>query len=181
MLGTFERELHALLAALPRLDKIIRATLASLPKVLSLPMVLVHKDFGDSNIMVQHGSSHLVGVIDWAEAEVAPFGTNLHSLQSLTSKLHLKHGWIRYEDYDDLNLSFWETFDGEVGGLSHETIKAIRTARVLGLLRSHGFTSRLPNRAEPSPIKDDDTGRYNMMILEGLLLNQATQLDGLDE
>ncbi|TQN63764.1 hypothetical protein CSHISOI_11656, partial [Colletotrichum shisoi] len=131
MLAMFERELHLLLAALPGFDEIIRATLASLPNVLSLPMVLVHKDFGDSNIMVQRESSRLVGVIDWAEAEVAPFGTNLHSLQSLISKLHLKHGWIHYEDYGDLMHSFWENFDGKVGGLSHETTRAIKAARVL--------------------------------------------------
>lgn len=48
----------------------------------------------------------MVGVIDWAEAEIGPFGTDLHSLQDLMSKLHLKNGWIRYEDYEGLARSF---------------------------------------------------------------------------
>ena len=144
-------------------------------------MVLLHKDFGDCNIMVEEESCHLVGVIDWAEAEIGPFGTNLHSLQDLMSKLHLKNGWIRYEDYDDLARSFWETFGNEVGGLSEDATDAIQAATVLGLLRSWGFTSRLANRPKPVPIKDDDGGRYSMMILDGLLLNPTTRLEGLNE
>ncbi|KAI0477841.1 hypothetical protein GGR56DRAFT_639012 [Xylariaceae sp. FL0804] len=177
----FERELQILLVALPdRFHSIIRDTLGALPSIFSLPMVLLHKDFGDCNIMVEENSFHLVGVIDWAEAEIGPFGTNLHSLENLMSKLHLRNGWIRYEDYNELARSFWETFSHEVGGLSEDTTKAIRAARVLGLLRSRGFTSRLANEPKPVPIKDDHGGRYNMMILDGLLLNPATRLEGLD-
>jgi Ser/Thr protein kinase RdoA (MazF antagonist) len=182
MAETFEKDLQSLLATLPdRFHTIIRATLASLGRISSLPMVLLHKDFGDCNIIVEEESCHLVGVIDWAEAEIGPFGTNLHSLQDLMSKLHLKRGWIKYEDYDDLTRSFWETFSDEVGGLSVDTTKAIKAARVLGLLRSWGFTSRLANEPKPVPIKDDDSGGYNMMILDGLLLNPATRLEGLNE
>ena len=106
-------------------------------------MVLLHKDFGDCNIMVEDESCHLVGVIDWAEAEIGPFGTNLHSLQDLMSKLHLKNGWIRYEDYDDLVACFWETLDNELGGLDHDTTKAIKAARVLGLLQSWALLTGL--------------------------------------
>lgn len=50
----------------------------------------------------------LCSTIDWAEAGVYPFGRNLHSLQSLTGKLHLRNGWIRSEDYDTLQVLFWE-------------------------------------------------------------------------
>ncbi|KAK3994287.1 hypothetical protein QBC44DRAFT_349077 [Cladorrhinum sp. PSN332] len=179
---TFENELQILLINLPdRFRPIIRRTLASLPSILSLPLVLLHQDFGDCNIIVEEESCHLVGVIDWAEAEIGPFGKNLYSLQYLMSKLHLKNGWIRYEDYDDLERSFWETFSDEVGGLSDDTTKAIKAARVLGLLQSRGFTSRFANMPKPVPIKDDAGGRYNMMILDGLLLNPATRLEGLDE
>ncbi|KIH87312.1 hypothetical protein SPBR_05089 [Sporothrix brasiliensis 5110] len=182
MAATFETELHILLRALPdRFHPVLRATLRSLPDILALPMVLLHKDLGDCNIMVDEASCHLVGVIDWAEAEIGPFGTNLHSLQDLMSKLHLKNGWIRYEDYDDLVACFWETLDGAVGGLDEDTRKAIKAARVLGLLRSWAFTSRLANEPAPVPIRDDESGRYRMMILEGLLLDPATRFEGLEE
>lgn len=182
MAETFKKELQILLVSLPeRLHPIIRATIASLPNILSLPMVLLHKDFGDCNIMVEEESCHLVGVIDWAEAEIGPFGTNLHSLQDLMSKLHLKNGWIRYEDYDYLERLFWQTFSDQVGGLNENTIKAIKAARILGLLRSWGFTSRLANMPEPVPIKDDDSGRYSLMILDGLLVNATTRFEELNE
>ncbi|KAK4135299.1 hypothetical protein BT67DRAFT_419537 [Trichocladium antarcticum] len=182
MAETFEKELQILLVALPdRFHPIIRATLAALPSIYSLPTVLLHKDFGDCNIMVEGRTCNLVGVIDWAEAEIGPFGTNLHSLQDLMSKLHLKNGWIRYEDYDNLVGTFWKTLSNEVGGLDEDTTKAIRAARVLGLLRSWAFTSRLANEPAPVPIKDDESGRYRMMIIDGLLLNPTTRFDGLDE
>lgn len=62
---TFEKELQILLVALPgRFHPIIRATLTALPSIYSLPMVLLHKDFGDCNIMVEDETCHLVGVID---------------------------------------------------------------------------------------------------------------------
>ncbi|CAK7228428.1 hypothetical protein SCUCBS95973_006879 [Sporothrix curviconia] len=179
---TYASELQILLLALPdRFRPIVRATLQSLPHILALPMVLLHKDFGDCNIMVDEESCHLVGVLDWAEAEIGPFGTNLHSLQDLMSKLHLTNGWIRYEDYDELVACFWETLDSEVGGLDEDTVKAIKAARVLGLLRSWAFTSRLANEPAPVPVRDDESGRYRMMILEGLLLSPATRFEGLEE
>lgn len=133
------------------------------------------------NIMVEDETCHLVGVVDWAEAEIGPFGTDLHSIQILMSKLHLKDGWIRYDDYDDLVATFWRTLSDEVGGLDEDTPKAIKAARVLGLLMSWGFTSRLADEPTPVPIKDDESSRYKMMVMDGLLLNPATQFEGLYE
>lgn len=148
--------------------------------ILALPMVLLHRDLGSCNIIVDEATCHLVGVIDWAEAEVCPFGLNLHSLQSLTGKLHLRNGWTRYEDYDILQDIFWETFKREVGGLSDDQFRSIKLARVLGLLLSSGFTSRLANEPKPVPIGDDEHGRYNMLSLDGFLLDPLTKFDGFE-
>jgi hypothetical protein len=172
----YEKELRLLFVSLPdRFRPIIQNSLDSMEAIFSLPMVLLHKDFGICNIMVDSTSCHLVGVIDWAEAEIGPFGLNLHSLQPLMSKFHLKNGWIRYDDYDNLQETFWSTFYQKVGGLSKETIRAIQSARVVGLLLSSGFTSRLANMLEPAPIRDDESGAYNMRDLDGLLINPATR------
>ncbi|KXX83352.1 hypothetical protein MMYC01_200087 [Madurella mycetomatis] len=172
----YEKELRLLLASLPdRFHPIIQMSLNAIPAILSLPMVLLHKDFGTCNIMVDNTSCHLVGVIDWAEAEIGPFGLNLHSVQPLISKFHLRDGWIKYDDYDILQETFWSIFRGEVGGLSEETIRAIESARVMGLLLSRGFTSRLANMPEPVPIRDDENGAYNIRDLDGLLINPATR------
>lgn len=166
-----------------RFHPIIRATLASLPGIFALPMVLAHKDLGLIKVMVHESSCHFAGAAGWDEAEVQPFGTNLKFVQDLMSKLHLKDGWIRYEDYDHLTSLFWETFTSEVGGLDKDTLKAIKAARVLGLLRTQGFTPRIAGfPAPPVPIKlDGDHGRYNLMILDGLLLDPAMRFEELDE
>lgn len=176
MKETCEKDLQLLLTALPeRFCPIIQKSLASIPAIFTLPMVLLQKYFSYCNIMVDSSSNHLVGVIDWAEAEIGPFGSNLYSLQSLMGKFHLKNGWIRYNDYDSLEKLFWDTLRTEVG-LSEEQIITAKAAAVVGLLRSWGFTSRLANMTEAVPIKDDESGAYNMLCLDGLLVNSDTKI-----
>lgn len=149
--------------------------------ILSLPMALLHRDLGSCNIVVDEATCRLIGVIDWAEAEMCPFGRNLHSLQSLTGNLHLRNGWTRFGDYKTLQDVFWESFKREVGGLSDDQFRSIKLARALGLLLSCGFTSRLANEPEPVPIQgDDEYGRYNMMSLDGFLINPQKKFDGFE-
>lgn len=175
-----KRDLELLLISLPdRFRPLIQRPISALPSVLSLPMVLLHKDFGACNIMVNETSCNLVGVVDWAEAEVAPFGLNLHSHQRLISNIHLKTGWIIYDDHTILEDLFWSTFNKEAGGLGNETIETIKAARTVGLLLSRGFTSRLPNAPAPVPIRDDESGAYNMHDLDGLLINLSTRFTDL--
>jgi len=177
----YTSDLQLLLTALPeRFQAIVQGVLDHLDLVFSLPMVLLHRDFGTSNILVEDKTCHLTSVIDWAEAEVSPFGQNLHSLEAFTSSLNLQQGWKRYDDYKDLQVSFWDTFGNEVGkSFTQETKKAIETSRVIGLLFSRGFTKRLANAAPPTPISDDSTGSYNMLFLDGLLLKPETKFISL--
>ncbi|KAI2792728.1 hypothetical protein POX_b02770 [Penicillium oxalicum] len=171
----YERDLGLLLVCLPdRFRPLIQESINLLPAIFSLPMVLLHKDLGVCNLIVNE-SCNLVGVIDWAEAEIAPFGLNFHSHQRLISKVHLKNGWIRYDDYGVLEETFWSTLSEAAGGLDNQTVGIIKAARVTGLLLSRGFTSRLGNMPEPVPIRDDESGAYNMRDLDGLLLNPATR------
>ncbi|OJD13765.1 hypothetical protein AJ78_05815 [Emergomyces pasteurianus Ep9510] len=160
LLHQYERELQLLLHSLPdRFHPFIRKSLSSLQAILSLPMVLLHKDFGVCNIMVNEASCNL----------------------RLICKVHLKNGWIRYNDYILLENIFWSTFREEAGELSDETIRIIKSARVVGLLLSCGFTPRLANMSEPIPIQDDESGKYNMRNLDGLLINPATRFTELDD
>jgi hypothetical protein len=177
----YVKELGLLLSSLPaRFHPAIQSCINSMDDILSLPMVLLHQDFGWSNIMVDEASCHLVGVIDWAEAEICPFGLNLSILESITGRLHLKNGWSRYEDYNILQDTLWNTFKQEVGGLTGDTVCTIKSARIMGLLLCYGFTSRLAHMPEPVPIGNDEVGRYNTLSLDGFLLNPATRLDSLN-
>ncbi|KAI0423424.1 hypothetical protein F5Y09DRAFT_327381 [Xylaria sp. FL1042] len=175
---TYIRDLLLLRSALPsRFQPIIQICIDSIDDIMSLPMVLLHQDLGSCNIIVEEATCHLVGVIDWAEAEVHPFGLNLYSIQFLVGKLHLRNGWALFGDCNTLQGVFWERLEREVGGLSASQLQAIKLARVLGLLLSRGFTSRLANEPEPTPIRDDEDGRYNMMSLDGFLTNPQTRFD----
>ncbi|EGX91068.1 Aminoglycoside phosphotransferase [Cordyceps militaris CM01] len=177
--ASYLSDLHALEEGLPeRFKPAIQTCLRSLDDIMALPMVLLHKDFGSSNVLVEKDSCHLTGVIDWAEASIGPFGTNLHSIQSFAGSMHLRNGWTRFPDYEAFEQRFWSTLGTKVGGLSEETVITIKKARVLGLLLSHGFTSRLANEAAPAPLKDDDHGRYHTMYLDGYLVNPSTKMDG---
>lgn len=178
---TYTSELQLLLTALPvRFHVIIQNCIDSVDAILSLPMVLLHQDFGVCNIMVDETTCHLVGDIDWTEAEIGPLGLNLSSLESLTGKLHLRNGWSRYEYYDILLDTFCDTFKYEVGNVAEDDLRTIRLASVTGLLLIHGFTSRLANCPEHAPIGDDDQGRYNMLSLDGFLINPETRFEGLN-
>ncbi|KAJ5609629.1 hypothetical protein N7528_010196 [Penicillium herquei] len=173
----YEKGLRQLLVALPsRFQPIIQQSIDALPAIFSLPMVLIHKDFGVHNVMVDDKYNHLVGVIDWAEAEIGPFGTNFHSLQQFMSHFRLRVGWVRHTNYEILDRIFWDILSRSAGNLDADTIQTIKAARIVGLLRSRGFTSRLGNNKEPEPIRDDKSGAYNMLGLDGLLLTPATKL-----
>ncbi|KAK4152022.1 hypothetical protein C8A00DRAFT_16641 [Chaetomidium leptoderma] len=176
LLREYQKDLELLFTTLPeRFRPIIQKSLDSLPAIFNLPEVLLHKDFGSCNIMVDSTSCHLVGVIDWAEAEVGPFGTNLYSLEVLMGKFHFKKGWIRYEDYDTLEALFWGTMRTE-SVINEEQIQTAKWAAIVGMLRSWGSTSRLANMPEPVPIKDDESGAYNLLQLDGLLITPATKI-----
>lgn len=142
-------------------------------------MVLPHNDFGSFNMLVDEKSCNLLGVIDWAESEIAPFGINLYAHDRLISKIHLKNGWSRYDDYRLLDELFWSTFRQETG-VDDETIKTIKAARIAGVFLWLGFTSRLPNGLKPMPISDgDESGAFRMRDLDGLLINSATRFTDL--
>lgn len=64
-----------LLHSLPlRFRSIVKRCFDSVEEVLSLPMVLLHRDFSKANLIVDKTSCHLVGVLDWGEARIGPFG-----------------------------------------------------------------------------------------------------------
>ncbi|KAE8145081.1 hypothetical protein BDV25DRAFT_170825 [Aspergillus avenaceus] len=122
-----KEELDALRLSLPdRFHPFIRESLDLLPTILSLPMVLLQNDFGVFNIIVNEMSCNLAGV-------------------------HFKSGWSRFDDYVVLEDIIWSTFSKEVGGLSSDVVRAIKAARIAGLLLSLGFTSRLANIPKPVP------------------------------
>jgi hypothetical protein len=79
-----------------------------------------------------------------------------------------------------LQDTFGDTFKQEVGEVPEDDLRTIRLARITGLLLTHGFTSRLANDPDHVPIGDDERGRYNMLSLDGFLINPETRFEGLN-
>jgi hypothetical protein len=62
---TYSKDLRLLLHCLPpRFHQIIQKCLSSMEPILSLPMVLLHRDFGTCKIIVDRTSCRLTGIID---------------------------------------------------------------------------------------------------------------------
>lgn len=174
---TYSRDLWSLHQSLPlRFHPVVEYCLNSLDAVLSLPTCLIHRDFSTANLILDETSCHLIGVLDWGEAEVGPFGQNIHFVQNLMCVLRHERGWIPLEDYETLQKTFWDTFQEEAGGLPAETITTIKIAGMIGLLLYRGFTRRLANMPQPVPISEDEAGRYSLLYLDAFLLNSATRI-----
>lgn len=186
----YSTDLHLLHQTLPtRFQNIIQRCLHALPSIMTLPIVLAHKDFGDFNILVDPETCHLLGVIDWAEATLEPFGINLYAVENLMTKFHLRNGAVRYPRYEVLYERFWDGLGKEIGrgefiigsggdddATTTNVIDTIQSAMLLGLLLSNGFTSRLANEAAPVPISEDSReGAYKMLKLDSFLVREETK------
>lgn len=176
--------LHQTLAT--RFQNTIQRCLHALPSIMTLPIVLAHKDFGDFNILVDPETCHLLGVIDWAEATLEPFGINLYAVENLMTKFHLRNGAVRYPRYGVLYERFWDGLGKGIGrgdfigggddATTTNVISTIQSAMLLGLLLSNGFTSRLANEAAPVPISEDTReGAYKMLKLDSFLVREETR------
>ncbi|EQK99221.1 Protein kinase-like domain protein [Ophiocordyceps sinensis CO18] len=101
------------------------------------PVVLTHGDLNEMNILVDHASGKITGVVDWAEASFQPFGFTLYALDNALGSMG-PDGWEYFDNADYLRNEFWSTFSRLVGGLSKPVMESIRLARVAGLLIRYG-------------------------------------------
>lgn len=101
------------------------------------PVVLTHGNLNEMNILVDHTSGKITGVVDWAEASFQPFGFALYALDNALGSMG-PDGWEYFDNAEFLWDEFWRTFIGLVGGLSASQMKSIRLARVAGLLIRYG-------------------------------------------
>lgn len=129
--------------------------------------------------MLQHSCElnvlNLIGVVDWAEAEVAPFGLNLYAHQRLISKIHLKNGWSRYDVYVTFEDIFWSTFTKEARGSNSDTIRAIKAARIVGLLLSRALVaSRVVSRMSQSQYLFGMMRAEHIIYRSGWAINESS-------
>ncbi|KAI9878532.1 MAG: hypothetical protein M1830_000666 [Pleopsidium flavum] len=117
-----------------------RLALRRIHRLDNLPWVLNHGDIVPSNIIVDPMTGQLTGLVDWAEAEVLPFGTCLYGLEELLGTMTQK-GWTYHDRSEYLRTMFWRKLLAEIPELERnaKVLETIETARDVGVLLWHGF------------------------------------------
>jgi hypothetical protein len=122
------------------------------------PMVLTHDDLCEMNIIVNPDTGHISGVVDWAEAEILPFGVSLWGFENITGFMD-SQGWHYYNNHRKLLRLLWQTFEKTVGELSDADKYAIQVARTIGFFLRYGFVWE--DGVRERPVKEQDSSlRY---------------------
>lgn len=169
-LGTIGRSiqprLQKLISELPtRFQSRTSEVLSQLTTIIALPWVLTHGDIVTSNIMLDADTGRLFGFVDWAEAELLPFGTCLYGLEEILGYMTTER-FVYYDDAAQCRRVFWRSLRENIAELADENVfQAVLLARDLGILLWHGFAF--------------DDGAINRVVQEGRDDTEIMYLDTL--
>ena len=102
-------------------------------------MVPNHFNLLENNIHVDPSTGRLVGICDWRDAEVSPFGMSLGGLETMLGSNTIIMGalaWRYHTDEQALRELFWETFYKALGNITDERIEV---ARLAGIFLKNGW------------------------------------------
>lgn len=118
---------------------VARTVLTKLHAVEALPWILTHGDVVPGNIMVNPSSGQFSGMVDWAEAEMLPFGVCLYGLEEFLGHM-TRSGFVYHKGADAARSAFWETLMMYIPELNNKSVlEAVLLAKDLGVLLWHGF------------------------------------------
>ena len=80
-----------------------------LDKLNDLPVVLVHGNLGQLNILTSD-EGHITGILDWNGSQYLPFGWNLYGLEEFLGFASLQDGWVNRKERVELEEVFWKKF-----------------------------------------------------------------------
>lgn len=160
--------LNLLSSELPvRFQPAVQNVLRNISLVEALPWVLSHGDIVAGNVMVEPLTGHLLGLVDWAEAELLPFGLSLYGLEELIGEISAT-GFDYHQDASDLRALFWKQLIEEIPALqSPPVLHAVKLARDLGVLLWHGIAF--------------DNGAIDRVVQEGRDIDEIYRLDAFLE
>ncbi|KAK1989134.1 hypothetical protein LZ30DRAFT_744584 [Colletotrichum cereale] len=124
------------------------------------PLVPNHTDLLENNIHVDKATGGIVGICDWRDAEVSPFGMSLGGLETMLGTLTTTEDFWRYHpNHQELRDHFWSRFYCYLGGASDEQKRRIEAARLIGLFLANGF-----QQGRPATEESEDLGFLRAVI-----------------
>ena len=142
-----------------------------------MPVVLTHGDLIPSNILVDHKTWKITGLVDWAEAEYLPFGVNLYGLEHLLGYLEGKR-FVYYEQAHALRHLFWRLLRERIPDLRAKHLwEAAKSAQVLGILLWHGYAwddGKIDRVVQPG--RDDDELAYLTAFIDSIYPDAKSRL-----
>jgi serine/threonine protein kinase len=165
--SSIKQRLERLHTELPsRFRPVVEHVISQYHLIEALPMVLAHGDIVPSNILLDPTDGHLFGLVDWAEAEMLPFGICLYGLEEILGHMTGDNQFVYYADAEQARAAFWDKFRTEIPLLGDKkTFEAVLLARDLGILLWHGFAF--------------DDGAINRVVEEGRDYQEICYLDTL--
>ncbi len=79
----------------------------------------------------------VAGIVDWADAKIAPFGVSLASMEVVLG-IQTRTNWHFHPKHHSLRELFWETFYRVTGYISEDDRRSIEIARLFGFFREYG-------------------------------------------
>lgn len=83
----------------------------------------------------------LIGIVDWADAMIAPFGVSLASMEVVLG-IQTRTNWHFHPNHNSLRELFWKTFYQVTGHISKDDRRSIEVARLFGLFREYGLEEK---------------------------------------
>ncbi|KLO08911.1 hypothetical protein SCHPADRAFT_908233 [Schizopora paradoxa] len=142
LLDEYSSELSQLHEGLPERFRLTLADLIfMLPSLLEAnwPLVPNHTDLLENNIHVSKETGHIMGICDWKDITISPFGMSLGWLETMLGIRTTNRGWCYHPNQQDLRDLFWETMYKEMGGVTEGQKKLIDVSRLIGMFLEHGF------------------------------------------
>ncbi|KAF4607351.1 Aminoglycoside phosphotransferase domain-containing protein [Pleurotus pulmonarius] len=140
LLADYSSQLVQLAAGLPpRFRQTLDSLIARLPRLFDedWPMVPNHTDLLENNLHVDPGTGRLVGVCDWKDAEISPFGMSLGGLETMLGMDRVGKGWCYHANHEALRSIFWEAFNQAMGETRVDD--RVEVARLIGIFLAHGW------------------------------------------
>ncbi|PMD37754.1 hypothetical protein L207DRAFT_556039 [Hyaloscypha variabilis F] len=140
LLGEYSKILDEVSPDLPaQLQAKLDDVRQELPRLFrsSYPMVLQHDDLLENNFHVDETTGHITGIVDWADAKIAPFGVSLANMEVVLG-IQTRTNWYFHPNHHSLRKLFWKTFYRVTGYISKDDRRSIEVARLFGLFREHG-------------------------------------------